>query len=156
MAYQLVQTYKYAEYTTYSGIAERQVWDFSLGPEQFPGVMTIADKLINEFKQAVEDDAGTPLYLQVYCDTSPIFETKFRIIAYAYTNSPLHWLAVVGIVMAVIAIIAWLINWTLGSLSEVDWVEFAQPIKWTAIAILGIAVIAAIVVARPLLKKKEA
>lgn len=156
MAYELVETHKYAEYNTYSGIAERQVWDFSVGPEQFPGVMTIADKLISEFKTQIENDAGTPLYLQVYCDTSPIFETKFRIIAYAYTNSPLHWLAIVGIIMAVISILAFLLNWTLGSASEVDWAAFAQPIKWTAIAILGLAAIAAIVVIRPLIKRKEA
>lgn len=156
MAYRIIREHQYPEHDTYSGKADRCVFDFEVGPDPIVNPDKVADKLVADAEAEVAKQGGTMLKLEVWADTAPLFETKYRCIAYAYgieaMTPALHWaiwVAIIGAAMLLMAIILYLIGWIVRSVTEIDWGGLIGALRWWAIGAVGFAAAVGFYVLRP-------
>ena len=142
MAYNLILDQ--AGVSGYVGKAEKCTYEFSTIPEQIPGEQWLADQIIQKHIDELAKENSKLLHLRVWRDTSPTWQTDYRVEVTA-SASPLYWNL---IIIGVLAILALVITWKItGVVKNIDWGKAAAPIKWTAITV-AVAVIGLILLAR--------
>jgi len=123
MSMQLYNEYADPLESSYVGKAQRATFAFSVGPEQFDFINNFfANQYINECRNAVsrESPGDNVLHLQVYRDTSPTWQTDYKLLITATdrTGNPLPWLAIIGLALIAIAIVYFVIRPTLQSVTD--------------------------------------
>ncbi len=112
MAWQLIKEQFTSKADTYQGPAEEAVFSFSTGPEQLDFVNNFfVNQIVAESQQSIAENAPGDelLYLSLYRDTSPTWETKYELhlLATDITGNVLPWLLIIGVALLLIAY--WLI-----------------------------------------------
>ena len=123
------------------GKAEECTFEFSFLPEQIPGIPTMAGWIASALKTAVGQENGKVLSYKLYLDRAEWYRSRWLCVCVAH-GSPLAWYAILGIIAAILLIIAWIIHDTKGLL-------WFGP----AVILIGIGVAAGGVAA--LVKRKE-
>ena len=101
MAFQMVVDQ--AGVTDYSGNAERVVFEFSTVPGASWAAQAVIDRAVAEL--AMQN--SKLLWIKIWRDTSPIWETKYRVEMTA-SASPLFWgLIVLAILAVVLLVLTW-------------------------------------------------
>ena len=125
----------------YAGKVEICTYEFSTIPEQFPGEKWLADQILNKHIEEVSKQASKLLWIKVWRDTSPTWQTNYRVEATA-SASPLAWNL---IIIGVLVIAALLITWKIISVVSTIWGEMAAPVKAGIMTVVAILVILAAV-----------
>jgi hypothetical protein len=118
MGYELYSQYVATLNSSYTGQAERATFTFSLGPEQVDFINNFfASQYINECINAVETDSPGDhvLILQVYRDTSPTWQTDYKLVITStdVTGNTLPWVAIIGLALIAIAVVYFVVRPTL-------------------------------------------
>ncbi len=131
----------------YSGKAEQVTFTFSTIPEQFPGEQWLADRIIDKIVGQLAGQNSKMLYLRVWRDTSPTWQTHYKVELTA-SASPLWWNL---IILSVLAIFSLILTWQIVNVVEdIFWREdgtepgLVGALKWgtlAIIAVLGIALV---------------
>lgn len=97
----------------YEGNAETCVFEFKLLPEQLevvPGMEAFTEWLVNKLIEGsisgLEEQKSRLLGIKLYRDTTPALWTDYRCEVTA-TASPLYWLVIVGIVVALLLVLTY-------------------------------------------------
>lgn len=124
--YELVFHHEYPRGKTYVGKAEECHTDITIPlPEQlFPDVWVV-DKIADTFADKVEEQGAEMLGLKIYQDITPLWTTRYKVIATA-TASPVPWAIIIPIVLAIVLVVAFI--FLIREVKTIDWGKPAEAV----------------------------
>jgi len=123
MAYELI--IDKAGVSGYVGKAEKCVYEFSTIPEQVPGESYLAQQLIDQQVAELANESSKLLWIRVWRDISPTWQTNYRVEVYA-SASPLLWGVIVAGVLAILVLL--ITSKIVEVVKDIDWGKAAAPI----------------------------
>jgi len=131
--------------STYVGKAEKCTYEFSTLPEQIPGESWLASRIIDKNAQEIENQGCRLLRTRIHRDTSPTWETVYRVEVWA-TASPIFWTPVI---MGVLALFILVMSWKIiEEVKDIDWGSIPTSVKLSTPILAGLALVLGILLVR--------